>query len=183
MRPALATHRATADPGRIPPHEAPERQTATRLALLLILGGGLLTAGCGRAAVTVWRLQLRSPDGRWSALAQTLEIGGPGTEGLITSVYLEQTNMPRTRTVVLAFSCNGPVPRPYALDNRANAGGTIHLQMKWMTPTRLRVTYQSALGATLNFQAVRYQGVAISLTDLSASGSTQDDEHFPARVH
>lgn len=140
-------------------------------------------AGCSRAVVTVWRSQLRSPDGRWSALAQTLEIGGPGIDGIATSVYLEQTNMPRTRKVVLAFSCNGPVPHPYALDNKANAGGTIDIAMKWLSPTRLRVTYRSALGATLNFQAVRYQGVAISLTDLSAGGPAQEDEPSPARAH
>jgi hypothetical protein len=67
---------------------------------------------------------------------------------------------------VLEFSCEGPVPRPFVLDNVANAGGTIDLKMKWSSPTHLEVTYNGH-NATLNFEAVRYQRINISVQDLS----------------
>jgi hypothetical protein len=66
---------------------------------------------------------------------------------------------------VLAFDCPGPALRPYVLDN-ANAGGTIDLTMKWLTPSHLQVTYDGR--ADLYFQAVRYDGIDVSVQDLSS---------------
>jgi len=138
------------------------------MALILILGV-LLLSGC--AAPTVWKAEVRSPDGHYVAIASTVQNGGFGSASIDTRVYLEQANVRGTRTRVLSFSCNGPVPRPYNLDNKANAGGTIGLQMKWLTPTHLEVTYEGRDG-TLDFQAVKYQGIDISLRNLSSNATS-----------
>jgi hypothetical protein len=73
---------------------------------------------------------------------------------------------------VLAFDCPGPAPRPYVLDN-ANAGGTIDLTMKWVTPSHLQVTYDGH--ADLYFQAVRYAGINVSVQDLSSEPTNGKD--------
>ncbi len=69
---------------------------------------------------------------------------------------------------VLGFFCKGPVPHPFTLDNAANVGGTIGLQMTWLSPTHLQVTYDGRKGK-VEFQAVRFQVIDISLKDLSAN--------------
>ena len=75
---------------------------------------------------TVWsagaRLSGRSVG--WLPL-RTEQTGGFGTAYVDTSVYLKRTRMFSFSPRVLAFECKGPVPRPYVLDNAANAGGTI----------------------------------------------------------
>jgi hypothetical protein len=73
---------------------------------------------------------------------------------------------------VLAFDCHDPAPRPYVLDN-ANAGGTIDLTMKWVTPSHLQVTYGGR--ADLYFQAVKAFGVNISVQDLSTEPTNGKD--------
>lgn len=105
-----------------------------------------------------------SPDGQYIAIASTVQNGGFGSASIDTVISLQQANIPKTRTIVLAFDCNGPVPHPYTLDNVANAGGTIGLSMKWTTPSHLEVTYHG--DPTVDFQAVRYQGIDISLRKL-----------------
>jgi hypothetical protein len=69
---------------------------------------------------------------------------------------------------VLAFDCPGPAPRPYVLDN-ANAGGTIDLTMKWVTPSHLQVTYDGH--PDLYFQAIRAFGIDVSVQDLSSEST------------
>jgi len=134
-----------------------------RSAAVLAVTCALLLSGC--SPPTVWRMEARSPDGRYVATARTVQYGGFGSADIVTSVYLEQANIPETRMAVLSFSCDGPVPRPYTLDDKANAGGTIGLRLRWQSPTHLSVTYDG--GATVDFQAIRYQGIIISLTALS----------------
>jgi len=135
---------------------------------LVIVGGCLLLAGCSRP--TVWKAEARSPDGHYIAIAQTIQTGGFGTDSIETGVLLKPTIDSYPPTDVLDFDCQGPVPRPYTLDNKANVGGTIDLTMKWLTPTHLEVTYDGRDG-TLTFQAVRYQGIDISLTDVSRNAT------------
>jgi len=131
------------------------------LTLSVLTATWLLASGCG--ADTVWENETRSPDGRYVAIARTLQNGGFGSASVDTSVSLQQANIPRTGTIVLDFYCDGPVPHPYILDNVANAGGTISLKMKWITPSHLDVTYHG--DANIGFQAVRYQGIDISLEE------------------
>jgi hypothetical protein len=135
-----------------------------RTVSLIILGVCLLQAGC--SPPTVWEAETRSPDERRVAIAQTVQSGGFGTAWINTSVSLKYANVSEPPTEVLGFNCEGPVPRPYVLDNVANAGGTIDLTMKWVTPSHLEVTYNGHAGS-LEFQAIRWSGVDISVRDFS----------------
>jgi hypothetical protein len=125
----------------------------------MILAACLLQSGC--AAPTVWKAEVRSPDGQWLAIARTVQSGGFGTAWITTGVFLQRTSPSTGATQVLGFSCQGPVPRPYVLDNVANAGGTINLTMKWLAPTRLEVTYSG--NPDLYLQVVKYADIEISV--------------------
>lgn len=146
-----------------------DRKTCSRLISLVILGVSLLGYGCRPSLddLTVWKMEVRSPDGLWIASARTIQNGGFGSAHIDTIVYLKQSNASRPPTEVLAFDCEGPVPRSYVLDNVANAGGTINLTMKWVTPSHLDVTYNGHAGS-LEFQAVKWSLVDISVQDLSS---------------
>jgi hypothetical protein len=158
--------------GSEPPCRAPGlkprgrgRTAAREAAALALIGVCLLGTAC--AASTVWKAELQSPDGHYTAIARTVQSGGPGTAWIVTAVFLKPTNGSQPPTEVLGLSCGGPVPRPFVLDNVANAGGTIGLTMKWLGPTRLEVTYDGGNGS-LYFQAVKYYGVDITVRNLSA---------------
>jgi hypothetical protein len=75
--------------------------------------------------------------------------------------------------MVLGFSCVGPAARPYVLDN-ANAGGTIDLTMKWLAPSHLHVAYDRH--PDLYFQAVKYDGIKITVQDLSSKSNGKDSK-------
>lgn len=132
--------------------------------LLLIIGVCVLGSACrDNAHPTIWTAEVRSPDGRFIAIARTDQNGGFGSASIDTMVFLKQASQPPV--MVLAFDCEGPASRAYVLDNKANAGGTINLTMNWESPSHLEVTYEGH--ATLSFQAVKYAGIAISVRDLS----------------
>jgi hypothetical protein len=146
---------------------------------LMILGVCVLWSGCrpGLDDPTMWKAEVRSPDGSWIASARTVEGGGFGTGYLDTLVNLQQTDSSGTPfgtpVEVLGFSCNNnPVPHPYTLDNVANAGGTIDLTMKWVTRSHLEVTYDRH--PDLYFQVVKALGVDISLRDLSSAPNASE---------
>jgi hypothetical protein len=142
---------------------------------LIIPGICVLLSGCRPSLddLTVWKAEVRSPDGTWIASARTIQNGGFGSGHIDTIVYLTQNNASRPLTEVLAFSCIGPVPRPYVLDNVANSGGTIDLTMKWVTPSHLDVTYDRH--PDLYFQVVKYGGINISVQDLSSGPTNGED--------
>lgn len=100
----------------------------------------LLLAACS-GPPTVWKVQLRSPDGDFTAVATTLQNGGFGNADIETTVQLRSNHYPNKPQVVVGFSCPGPVPHPYTLDNVRNAGGTIGLKMTWLDSRHLEVTY------------------------------------------
>ena len=130
---------------------------------IMVFGICLLEAGC--AARTVWKAEVRSPDGIWIATARTVQSGGFGTAWITTSVSLKRVGSSDPPMEVLGFSCQGPVPRPYVLDNVANAGRTMNLRLKWVSATHLEVTYSGK--PDIYLQVVKYQGVEITLRDLS----------------
>ena len=148
-----------------------------KAAALVVLGVCSLVSGCG--APTVWKAEVPSSDGHWVAIAQTIQNGGFGTGSIFTTVYLKQNNFWRRPTEVVSFFCEGPVPKPYVLDNTANVGGTINLKMEWATPSHLEVTYSGQ--ADLYFQVFRYSGIEISVRDVSGktASASQFDEGLP----
>jgi len=129
--------------------------------MLLISG-----TSCGnKRDLTVWEEQVPSPDLRWTASADTVQNGGFGSGGISTSVYLARAGSRGSPIEVLTFSCDGPMPRPYVLDNVANKGGSIGLTMKWITPSHLHVVYEDH--PQLAFQAVKLAGIDITIENRS----------------
>ena len=121
---------------------------------------------CGnKRDLTVWEEQVPSPDLRWTASADTVQNGGFGSGGISTSVYLARAGSRGSPIEVLTFSCDGPMPRPYVLDNVANKGGSIGLTMKWITPSHLHVIYEDH--PELAFQAVKLAGIDITIENRS----------------
>jgi hypothetical protein len=121
------------------------RKAALALTVMLIV----LVVSC-RDADTIWSAEARSPDGQWLAVAQTDQYGGPGTAGVITTVYLKRTKGPKTPIDILTLSQSVP---------------SIGLKMNWLESSRLEITYTQQ--ATVQFQAVKCGGVDISVRDLS----------------
>jgi hypothetical protein len=142
----------------------------------LILLFSIIASGCmGRDELVVWKESLSSPDGVWVASVTTVQNGGFGSGGIITTVYLSRSVNASRRKEVLGFSCDGPMPRPYALDNVANKGGSINLEMKWISATHLDVTFSGH--PDLYFQAVKFSGVKISVNGSAQATSTLADTH------
>jgi len=162
MRPVLMDFEA-ANLGRRIERDTPGRPATHMATSLLIVVVCFFGAGC--RAPTVWRVETRSPDGHSIAIARTVQGGGFGTASIDTAVYLKSTRYSNAPTEVLGFSCDGPVSRPYVLDNVANAGGTINLKMTWLTPSHLEVTYSGH--PDLYFQVLKIWGIDISVQHVS----------------
>ena len=163
-RSAMRVDRASASSrGHIKP-DSSDCGGGLKAILVALVGICMLVPGCQDVA-TVWEAQVRSPDGHWIASARTQQHGGPGTAGIVTTVYLEQPDNANSSVEVLGFFCDGPVSRPFRLDNVANAGGTIDLKMKWTNSSHLDVTYDGH--ASLDFQVAKVHGIEISVQNLS----------------
>lgn len=92
-------------------------------------------------------------------------------------VYVRRSLDPKSTKAILAFSCEGPAPHPYVLDD-ANAGGTIHLSVKWATPKRLEASYD---GHAILYSPVDKVGdVDISVRDLSSQEAKSPDGNWLA---
>lgn len=147
--------------GRIAIHIRRQRASAfLKLLAVMILGNCFFGAGCG-SSNTIWKEQLSSPDGLWVASADSVQTGGFGSASIQTQVYLKSTDGSKPRKEVLGFSCEGPAGRPYVLDNVANKGGTIDLEMKWVSPSHLEVTYNGR--ASVNLRLPNYDHIEVSL--------------------
>jgi hypothetical protein len=144
-------------------------QPSSRGAFVTLLCLGIVfmsVTSCGnKRDLTVWATQVPSPDLQWIASADTVQNGGFGSGGISTSVYLARAGNRETPIEVLTFSCDGPMPRPYVLDNVANKGGSIGLSMKWITPSHLHVIYEDH--PQLAFQAVKLAGIDITIENRS----------------
>ena len=108
---------------------------------------------------TTWSAEARSPDGHWLVTARTQQWGGPGTAYDATTVYLKKIEKSDQATEVLVFS------HQYA---------TMNLDMKWVTPTRLEVTYGASSRpgdhVHLDFQVARVSGIDITVHELPREG-------------
>ena len=127
-----------------------------------------LPEGCGRAP-TIWSASSESPDGRWTAVAHTVEYTGPGANSVETIVEIKELKrniLFRHSERVLGF---------------LNDGATIGLNMHWTSPSRLEVEFRDdpKMGTRsseplLYYEVVRTSGVEISVRDLyKPCGSSQ----------
>ena len=108
--------------------------------------------GC-KGATPVWSADSRSPDGKMIATAEAFDNGGfvsPGPNA--TFVYLNWTTGSQARKEILAFS-----GWPSETDG-------MKATMSWLSPTHLELTYKGK--QTIDFQAVKYAGVDISVRPL-----------------
>ena len=119
--------------------------------MLLCIGVGF---GCRKGVETIWAAEIKSPDGQWLAKAQADQRSGFGTDGAVTAVYLQPSNAARSPVLILAFSQN-----PNAQTS------IIDLKMKWVDGKHLEVSYKEH--PNLDFQAIKYAGIDISVRDLS----------------
>jgi hypothetical protein len=120
--------------------------------LLLISGACGITAGC-KGSQTIWSAEARSPDGKMIATARTVAQSGFGTGYIGTIVHLNWTKGSQPPQEILGLSGGTEAP------------GATSVEMEWLTPTHLELTYKSP--RVVDFQAVKCDGVDISVRDLS----------------
>jgi len=114
--------------------------------LLLTFGACAFISGC--KASPIWSTESRSPDGKMAATAEAFTNGGFVAPGPPTArVYLKQTAGSQKAMLVFAFSEGPP--------------DGMQVNMNWLTPTHLELTYEGR--HTIDFQAVKYAGVDISV--------------------
>ncbi len=116
---------------------------------VLALGLCLFAAACEDASV-IWKAQEKSADGHWIASAELKQFGGPGLDGLVTTVFLARPD-DREPMEILLFS-------PELTDMGK-------VKMHWLTNTHLEVTYHG--NTRIDFQAIKCAGVDISLLHLT----------------
>jgi len=126
---------------------------------LVVMSVSVLAVGC-RNVATTWTSEATSPDGRWVASARSQQWGGPGTAYDATTVYLKDVESSRAPTQIILFS------HQYA---------TMNLNMQWITPAHLVVTYgpNSKPGdrVAVEFQAAKVEGVDISIQQQSGEAA------------
>ncbi len=120
----------------------------------LVVGVCVLVFGC-RGSEKIWSAEARSPDGKMLATARTIAQSGFGTGYIGTIVYLNWSKGSQPPMEILGLSGGTEAP------------GATSVEMKWLTSTHLELTYKSP--RTLDFQAVKCDGVDISVRDLSNS--------------
>ena len=101
--------------------------------------------------VVVWKGELLSPDKKYVATSEVVQLGDFDTEDIEASVYLKAVedrdptaldrDILKYISKVLTLRSPGPVPHPYEIDE-ANHGGPMKLALKWLTPSQLEISYQ-----------------------------------------
>jgi hypothetical protein len=120
------------------------------------IGAVLFIFGCRKGADIIWKAEARSPNGQWLATAETDQQSGFGTDGATTVVYLRPVNGSRPPVQILSFS-----------QNEHAQTSLIDLNLKWVDETHLDVSYKEQ--PNLDFQAVKYAGIDISVRNLSSN--------------
>lgn len=123
---------------------------------LIVLMCGVV-AGC-RGSQTIWSGEARSPNGKMLASARTVAQSGFGTGYIGTIVYLNWTRGSQAPMEILGLSDGTEAP------------GATSVEMKWLDATHLQLSYRNA--RTLDFQAVKCNGVDISVRELSSGVSS-----------
>src|SRR6266705_3178547 len=124
-----------------------------RLMFVLIVTICFWLSAC-KAAPT-WSTESRSPDGRMVANAEAFSNSGFAAPGPSTAfVYLKQTTGSQKAVLIFAFSEGPP--------------NGMQVKINWLSPTHLELTYEGQ--RTIDFQAVRYDGVDISVRNAALAG-------------
>ena len=116
--------------------------------------------GC-RYDPTVWKEDLRAPDGAWIARARTDQWGGFGSAYVATTVSLVRVDGTWNKGKafdVFSYPGGGPIPKTYVLSDD-NADRELHLQ--WLTPTHLEVTHLSLVEQP-TLEVIRFGNVDIT---------------------
>jgi hypothetical protein len=133
---------------------ADTRSAIRRATLLTVISLCISGSGCMDEGGTTWSTETRSPDGLWLATARSQQWGGPGGAYDATTVYLNWIKGSQPPAQVLVFS------HQYA---------TMNLNMEWVSPTHLNVTYGPSASpgdsVSLGFQVVKCYGIDISVRE------------------
>jgi len=130
---------------------------ALRVQLLLLAASvAIFASGC-RSSETIWSAQAKSPDGKVvaSARADLRNKGLSIISSIDTNVYVNWAGDKRPAMLVLNLADGSDAP----------ADTTV--EMKWLTPTHLELTYKG--NRSVGFQAVKWAGIDISVRDLSSA--------------
>jgi hypothetical protein len=125
---------------------------------LILIGVCVFLSGC-TGSETIWSAESPSPDGSMLATGRTIANSGFGTGYIWTAVYLGGANRKQEPIEILELTDEFEMP-----------SNEISVEMKWLTPTHLELTYRGH--QTLYFQAIRWAGVDISVRDLSIKTNT-----------
>jgi hypothetical protein len=126
--------------------------------LLLAVSMAIFASGC-HSSETIWSAQANSPDGKVvaSARADLRNKGLSIISGIDTNVYVNWAGDKRPAMLVLNLADGSDAPADTTVD------------MKWLTPTHLELTYKG--NRSIGFQAVKWAGIDISVRDLSGAAS------------
>ena len=136
------------------------------LLLGLVVAIPWISSGCARSQV-IWSAEARSPDGTRVATARTVAQSGFGTDFIGTTVYLNWTKGTQSPREILILS-NGTVEP-----------GATNVEMKWLTPTHLELTYVGS--RDLDFQAAKYAGVDISVREAPSRAPDNSRGQMPSK--
>jgi hypothetical protein len=144
-----------------PPHHSPRDPSVVssddflrhdRCKLVLrIQGGNEITSpifSMEGEDVVVWKVELPSPDKKYVATSEVVQLGDFDTEDIEANVYIKRADdkggpLEDEKEIgkALTLRSPGPVPHPYELDE-ANHGGPMQVALKWLTSSQLEISYQ-----------------------------------------
>jgi hypothetical protein len=127
--------------------------------LLFVVGACILASGC-KGSQAIWSAEAKSPDGKMIATGSAFANGGFGASGApATFVYLNWATGSQKPVQILSVESESDTP------DEAKVG------MNWLSPSHLELTYK---GNTqhIDFQAVKFVGVDISVRDISSPTSS-----------
>ena len=133
-----------------------------KAAWFLVFGVCIVVSGC-KSSGKIWSAEAGSPDGKMLASARADARSGFGTGYIGTVVYLNWTKGSQPPMEILRLSDDYEMPTE-----------EISVEMKWLTPTHLELTYSGHRALVL--QAAKCEGVDISVRDLSKS-TTNSSPH------
>jgi hypothetical protein len=131
--------------------ETTDLPKAIALAIIVICG---FVSGC-RGSQTVWSAEARSPDGKMIATARAVANGGFGISG-VPATFVD-----------LNWTAGSQAPKEILeIGNESDSPSDMKVEMNWLGPNQLELRYNGKR-QTVEFQAVNFAGVGISLRDLS----------------